>query len=150
MYGKIKNHLQAELEQIREAGLFKEERIITKVIDEIKSQQKIHGVIYIALLEKFISDKLGADQYYNSLDLGNTNQLKSYLYALGIVKEKSSYKRSGKNQDKFDKLWKADGRIGIPKNKTSIGNVFILKTCNPVQLIQYYRNELKSGSDFVT
>ena len=29
MYGKIKDHLQQELEEIREAGLFKEERIIT-------------------------------------------------------------------------------------------------------------------------
>jgi len=29
MYGKIKEHLQHELDQIREAGLFKEERIIT-------------------------------------------------------------------------------------------------------------------------
>ncbi|MCK5135383.1 MAG: glycine C-acetyltransferase [Bacteroidales bacterium] len=29
MYGKIKEHLQAELENIREAGLFKSERIIT-------------------------------------------------------------------------------------------------------------------------
>lgn len=29
MYGKIKDHLQKELEDIREAGLFKEERIIT-------------------------------------------------------------------------------------------------------------------------
>lgn len=29
MYGKIKAHLQRELEEIREAGLFKEERIIT-------------------------------------------------------------------------------------------------------------------------
>ena len=28
MYGKIKNHLQAELESIREAGLYKQERII--------------------------------------------------------------------------------------------------------------------------
>jgi len=28
MYGKFKNHLQAELQQIKEAGLFKEERII--------------------------------------------------------------------------------------------------------------------------
>ena len=33
MYGKIKNHLQAELDQIREAGLFKEERIITSPQD---------------------------------------------------------------------------------------------------------------------
>ena len=29
MYGKIKEHLQTELEGIREAGLFKSERIIT-------------------------------------------------------------------------------------------------------------------------
>lgn len=29
MYGKIRDHLQKELEEIREAGLFKEERIIT-------------------------------------------------------------------------------------------------------------------------
>lgn len=29
MYGKIKEHLQTELENIREAGLFKSERIIT-------------------------------------------------------------------------------------------------------------------------
>lgn len=33
MYGKIKNHLQAELENIREAGLFKEERIIASPQD---------------------------------------------------------------------------------------------------------------------
>lgn len=37
MYGKIKQHLQNELEQIREAGLFKEERIIVSPQDaEIK------------------------------------------------------------------------------------------------------------------
>ncbi len=29
MYGKIKNHLETELQSIREAGLFKEERVIT-------------------------------------------------------------------------------------------------------------------------
>ena len=29
MYGKIKQHLQAELEAIKEAGLYKRERIIT-------------------------------------------------------------------------------------------------------------------------
>lgn len=28
MYGKIKEHLEAELSQIKEEGLFKEERII--------------------------------------------------------------------------------------------------------------------------
>jgi len=33
MYGKIENHLKAELDQIREAGLFKEERIITSPQD---------------------------------------------------------------------------------------------------------------------
>src|SRR5690554_1088490 len=31
MYGKIKNHLQQELESIKEAGLYKNERIITSV-----------------------------------------------------------------------------------------------------------------------
>ena len=37
MYGKIKDHLQEELATIKEAGLFKEERIITSVQDaEIK------------------------------------------------------------------------------------------------------------------
>lgn len=37
MYGKIKEHLQKELDQIREAGLFKSERIITSPQDaEIK------------------------------------------------------------------------------------------------------------------
>ena len=29
MYGAIKNHLQQELEEIKEAGLYKSERIIT-------------------------------------------------------------------------------------------------------------------------
>ena len=29
MYGSIKEHLQTEIENIKEAGLFKEERIIT-------------------------------------------------------------------------------------------------------------------------
>ncbi len=33
MYGKIKNHLQQELESIREAGLYKNERIITSAQD---------------------------------------------------------------------------------------------------------------------
>ncbi|HDS06426.1 MAG TPA: aminotransferase class I/II-fold pyridoxal phosphate-dependent enzyme, partial [Bacteroides sp.] len=33
MYGKFKEHLQQELEQIREAGLFKSERIITSAQD---------------------------------------------------------------------------------------------------------------------
>lgn len=33
MYGEIKNHLQNELESIKEAGLFKKERIITSVQD---------------------------------------------------------------------------------------------------------------------
>lgn len=33
MYGEIKNHLQSELESIKEAGLFKKERIITSVQD---------------------------------------------------------------------------------------------------------------------
>lgn len=35
MYGKIKNHLQAELQQIREDGLYKEERIIVSPQDAV-------------------------------------------------------------------------------------------------------------------
>jgi glycine C-acetyltransferase len=35
MYGKIKEHLQGELDAIREAGLFKEERIITSPQDAV-------------------------------------------------------------------------------------------------------------------
>ena len=35
MYGKIKEHLQAELEAIKEAGLYKEERIITSPQDAV-------------------------------------------------------------------------------------------------------------------
>ena len=35
MYGKIKDHLQEELAAIKEAGLFKEERIITSVQDAV-------------------------------------------------------------------------------------------------------------------
>ena len=35
MYGKIKDHLQKELASIKEAGLFKEERIITSVQDAV-------------------------------------------------------------------------------------------------------------------
>lgn len=35
MYGKIKEHLQKELEEIKEAGLFKEERIITSQQDAV-------------------------------------------------------------------------------------------------------------------
>lgn len=35
MYGKIKNHLQAELKQIKEDGLFKEERIIVSPQDAV-------------------------------------------------------------------------------------------------------------------
>ena len=35
MYGKIKDHLQEELSAIKEAGLFKEERIITSVQDAV-------------------------------------------------------------------------------------------------------------------
>ncbi len=35
MYGKIKNHLQAELQQIKEDGLFKEERIIVSPQDAV-------------------------------------------------------------------------------------------------------------------
>ncbi|MGI9547075.1 MAG: glycine C-acetyltransferase [Flavobacteriaceae bacterium] len=35
MYGKIKEHLQTELESIRDAGLFKEERIITSPQDAV-------------------------------------------------------------------------------------------------------------------
>ena len=35
MYGKIKEHLQKELEEIKEAGLFKEERIITSPQDAV-------------------------------------------------------------------------------------------------------------------
>ena len=35
MYGKIKEHLEAELSDIKEAGLFKEERIITSVQDAV-------------------------------------------------------------------------------------------------------------------
>ena len=35
MYGKIKDHLQEELHAIKEAGLFKEERIITSVQDAV-------------------------------------------------------------------------------------------------------------------
>ena len=35
MYGKIKNHLQAELHGIKEAGLFKTERIITSSQDAV-------------------------------------------------------------------------------------------------------------------
>lgn len=35
MYGRLKEHLQEELEQIREAGLFKEERIITSPQDAV-------------------------------------------------------------------------------------------------------------------
>ena len=44
MYGKIKKHLQEELEQIKEDGLFKEERIITSPQDaviEIASGEKV-------------------------------------------------------------------------------------------------------------
>ena len=44
MYGKIKNYLKSELEQIREAGLFKEERIITSPQDaeiSINTGQKV-------------------------------------------------------------------------------------------------------------
>ena len=44
MYGKIKDHLTAELEQIREAGLFKSERIITSSQEaeiELDSGQKV-------------------------------------------------------------------------------------------------------------
>ena len=35
MYGKIKEHLQAELESIEKAGLFKKERIITSAQDAV-------------------------------------------------------------------------------------------------------------------
>ena len=44
MYGKIKEHLAAELDQIREAGLFKSERIITSSQEaeiELESGQKV-------------------------------------------------------------------------------------------------------------
>jgi glycine C-acetyltransferase len=44
MYGKIKEHLATELEQIREAGLFKTERIITSSQEaeiELESGQKV-------------------------------------------------------------------------------------------------------------
>jgi len=44
MYGKIKEHLSAELENIREAGLFKSERIITSSQEaeiELESGQKV-------------------------------------------------------------------------------------------------------------
>jgi len=44
MYGKIKEHLSNELEQIREAGLFKAERIITSSQDaeiQLESGQKV-------------------------------------------------------------------------------------------------------------
>lgn len=44
MYGKIKEHLAAELENIREAGLFKSERIITSSQEaeiELESGQKV-------------------------------------------------------------------------------------------------------------
>lgn len=44
MYGKIKEHLSKELEQIREAGLFKDERIITSSQDaeiQLESGQKV-------------------------------------------------------------------------------------------------------------
>ena len=44
MYGKIKEHLSTELEQIREAGLFKAERIITSSQDaeiQLESGQKV-------------------------------------------------------------------------------------------------------------
>jgi len=35
MYGKIKEHLQTELEQIKEDGLYKSERIITSPQDAV-------------------------------------------------------------------------------------------------------------------
>lgn len=44
MYGKIKEHLSSELEQIREAGLFKDERIITSSQDaeiQLESGQRV-------------------------------------------------------------------------------------------------------------
>lgn len=44
MYGKIKEHLAAELDQIREAGLFKSERIITSAQEaeiELESGQRV-------------------------------------------------------------------------------------------------------------
>ena len=44
MYGTIKKHLQSELENIREAGLFKSERVITTSQDaeiELENGKKV-------------------------------------------------------------------------------------------------------------
>ena len=49
MYGKIKDHLQQELESIREAGLYKEERIITSAQDaEIEVSSGEHVLNFCA------------------------------------------------------------------------------------------------------
>ncbi len=45
MYGKIKEHLQEELEQIKEDGLYKEERIITTPQGAVIDTTKSKGVI---------------------------------------------------------------------------------------------------------
>ena len=45
MYGKIKNHLLTELKNIREAGLYKNERIIKKAKDfeALRDDAKLHA-----------------------------------------------------------------------------------------------------------
>ena len=69
MYGNIKEHLQKELSEIKEAGLFKKERIITSSQDaviKISTGEEVinfcannYGkhMIYLKFTLKFISQK---------------------------------------------------------------------------------------------
>lgn len=117
------------------------DHIRIRVMREIESHIKKYSVVHFGVLTEYISKRHGANQYMQELQLQKKEEVKLFVYAMGIATENVSWKRSDKNKKHFDSLWKETGHSKKPVNGNSI-RVHNLEQCGPTELIDYYRDKM--------
>ncbi len=120
----------------------KDDRVRLTVMRKIDSYVKDYSVVSTIMLTNYITTTLGSEQYISTLNLQKAEEVKLFVYAMGITTENISWKRSGKNKIKFDKLWYDLKKPGKPVNTNSHGRVLKLEVCNPANLIEDYKNNI--------
>jgi hypothetical protein len=142
------NEINKKLDTDARRGSPKERAAITKkedlirfsIMREIESHLRKYKYVYRPLLKKHVEKKYGDSQYLKSLRLNVDEELTLYIYAMGITEGAISWKKSSKNETKFDRLWQDAGRTGKPQMKTGF-RVYGCKLCSPSEMAKnYFKN----------